>query len=60
MKFTEDVRGHAATSNHKEVGMAAMSVKFEQMGGQVYADTKAMKDSDRASHERRKTWNFCI
>ncbi len=38
MKITQDVRDYAATLNDKEAGMAAMSEKFREMGGQVYVE----------------------
>jgi phosphomethylpyrimidine synthase len=48
MKITQDVRDYAATLNDKEQGMAAMSEKFQQMGGEVYVDQEAVKASNRA------------
>ena len=48
MKITQDVRDYAATLNDKEQGMAQMSEKFRQMGGEVYIDqTKAVKESNK-------------
>ncbi|MDX2288675.1 MAG: phosphomethylpyrimidine synthase ThiC [Hyphomicrobiaceae bacterium] len=38
MKITQDVRDYAATLNDKEAGMAEMSAKFREMGGQVYVE----------------------
>jgi phosphomethylpyrimidine synthase len=38
MKITQDVRDYAATLNDKQVGMAEMSVKFKEMGSQIYVE----------------------
>ena len=48
MKITQDVRDYAATLNDKDVGMAEMSRKFREMGGEVYVDAEAVKASNRA------------
>jgi phosphomethylpyrimidine synthase len=61
MKITQDVRDYAATLNDPakraiaggealtaEQGMAAMSEKFLKMGGQVYVEAHAVKDSNKA------------
>jgi phosphomethylpyrimidine synthase len=48
MKITQDVRDYAATLNEKEKGMAEMSDKFRQMGGEVYVDAEAVKESNKA------------
>lgn len=48
MKITQDVRDYAATLNDKQAGMAEMSAKFRQMGGEVYVDAEAVKASNRA------------
>jgi phosphomethylpyrimidine synthase len=48
MKITQDVRDYAATLNDKEQGMAQMSLKFRELGNQVYVDAQAVKDSNRA------------
>jgi len=48
MKITQDVRDYAATLNDKEQGMAQMSEKFRQLGGEVYVDAAAVKESNRA------------
>jgi phosphomethylpyrimidine synthase len=48
MKITQDVRDYAATLNDKEQGMAQMSLKFRELGSQVYVDAQAVKDSNRA------------
>jgi len=59
MKITQDVRDYAATLNDpvlratspdavKEDGMAAMSKKFNEMGGEVYVDATAVKESNSA------------
>jgi phosphomethylpyrimidine synthase len=62
MKITQDVRDYAATLNEPatgrensnsnalsaEAGMAQMSEKFRQMGGEVYVDqAEAVKESNR-------------
>jgi phosphomethylpyrimidine synthase len=47
MKITQDVRDYAATLNDKEQGMAQMSEKFRQLGGEVYVDAEAVKESNR-------------
>jgi phosphomethylpyrimidine synthase len=59
MKITQDVRDYAATLNDPagagangdaltaEQGMAQMSEKFRQMGGQVYVDAEKVKESNR-------------
>jgi phosphomethylpyrimidine synthase len=48
MKITQDVRDYAATLNDKEQGMAQMSQKFRDMGGEVYVDAEAVKASNKA------------
>jgi phosphomethylpyrimidine synthase len=60
MKITQDVRDYAATLNDPalratapgaltaEEGMAAMSEKFNALGGQVYVDADKVKASNRA------------
>jgi phosphomethylpyrimidine synthase len=48
MKITQDVRDYAATLNDKEQGMAQMSLKFRELGNQVYVEAQAVKDSNRA------------
>ncbi|HET9415509.1 MAG TPA: phosphomethylpyrimidine synthase ThiC [Pseudolabrys sp.] len=58
MKITQDVRDYAATLNDPasvgmsvsgtiEDGMAAMSQKFKEMGGQVYLNAEKVKESNR-------------
>jgi phosphomethylpyrimidine synthase len=58
MKITQDVRDYAATLNDPaavgmsmsgtiEDGMAKMSAKFKEMGGQVYLDAEKVKESNR-------------
>jgi phosphomethylpyrimidine synthase len=61
MKITQDVRDYAATLNDPagvggsanegtltaEEGMARMSEKFRQMGGEVYVEAEAVKESNR-------------
>ena len=58
MKITQDVRDYAATLNDPnamgmtqsgviEDGMAQMSAKFAEMGGQVYVDAAKVKESNR-------------
>jgi phosphomethylpyrimidine synthase len=48
MKITQDVRDYAATLNDQQVGMAEMSEKFRQLGGEVYVDADKVKESNRA------------
>ncbi len=48
MKITQDVRDYAATLNDKEQGMAQMSEKFRAMGGEVYVDQEAVKESNKS------------
>ncbi len=55
MKITKDVRDYAATLNDPagvgvsaaEVGMAEMSKKFRDMGGEVYVEAAAVKASNK-------------
>jgi phosphomethylpyrimidine synthase len=55
MKLTKDVRDYAATLNDPagagasvaEVGMAEMSKKFRDMGGEVYVEAAAVKASNK-------------
>ena len=47
MKITQDVRDYAASLNDKEQGMAQMSEKFREMGGEVYVDAEAVKESNK-------------
>src|SRR5881296_2043117 len=48
MKITQDVRDYAATLNERDTGMAEMSKKFRDLGGEVYVDAQAVKESNRA------------
>jgi phosphomethylpyrimidine synthase len=60
MKITQDVRDYAATLNDPtgagtsasvdaaEAGMAEMAQKFRDMGGEVYVEAEAVKESNRA------------
>jgi phosphomethylpyrimidine synthase len=61
MKITQDVRDYAAKINERDVevagettqvdpqaGMAQMSAKFRDMGGQVYVDAERVKKSNEA------------
>jgi len=61
MKITQDVRDYAAKLNEAgvelaqettvvdpEAGMAEMSKKFREMGGQVYVDAEKVKKSNEA------------
>jgi phosphomethylpyrimidine synthase len=48
MKITQDVRDYAAALDDKELGMAEMSQKFRELGGEVYVDAAAVKASNRA------------
>jgi phosphomethylpyrimidine synthase len=45
MKITQDVRDYAATLNDQQVGMTEMSVKFKEMGNQLYLDPEKVKPS---------------
>jgi phosphomethylpyrimidine synthase len=52
MKITQDVRDYAATLNDPEYkaaeqGMAAMSKKFNEMGGEVYLDADKVKEANK-------------
>ena len=60
MKITQDVRDYAeglsdnekaalypAGHTEKEAGMAAMSEKFKEMGGEVYLDAEKVKESNK-------------
>jgi phosphomethylpyrimidine synthase len=53
MKITQDVRDYAATLNDPagvgaaEAGMAEMSKKFRDMGGEVYVEAEAVKASNK-------------
>ena len=51
MKITQDVRDYAAKQNapiDAEAGMAEMSAKFREMGGEVYVDAEKVKESNAA------------
>src|SRR5205085_1168176 len=48
MEITQQVRDYAATLNDKEQGMAQMSEKFREFGGELYVDAGAVKESNRA------------
>ncbi len=48
MKITQDVRDYAATLNERDTGMAEMSKKFRDLGGEVYVDAAAVKASNKA------------
>jgi len=51
MKITQDVRDYAAKQNAPldvEAGMAEMSAKFREMGGEVYVDADKVKESNAA------------
>ena len=43
MKITQDVRDYAAKLNEQEQGMAEMSDKFREMGGQVYVKAEGKR-----------------
>ena len=67
MKITQDVRDYAATLNDPEAlgvqgtasnltskqGMAAMSVKFKEMGSDVYIDAEKAVDAQKAEAVRK-------
>ena len=48
MKITQDVRDYAAKLNDKEQGMAQMSEKFMEMGGEVYVEAERVKAANDA------------
>ncbi|MDT3688091.1 MAG: phosphomethylpyrimidine synthase ThiC [Pseudorhodoplanes sp.] len=52
MKITQDVRDYAASLGNNEKtaleGMAEMSRKFAELGGQVYVDADKVKESNKA------------
>ena len=48
MKITQDVRDYAAKLNDKEQGMVEMSVKFREMGSELYLDADKVKDANKA------------
>ena len=48
MKITQDVRDYASRLNDKEQGMAEMSEKFRELGGEVYVDTGTTKKANDA------------
>jgi phosphomethylpyrimidine synthase len=50
MKITQDVRDYAATLNDKEVGMAQMSKKFRDMGGEAIANGDDVSDEAGSKH----------
>jgi phosphomethylpyrimidine synthase len=47
MKITQDVRDYAATLNDQQQGMAQMSEKFRQMGGEVYVEAEKVRESNK-------------
>ncbi len=47
MKITQDVRDYAAKLNDKTQGMAEMSVKFKELGSEVYLDAEKVKESNK-------------
>ncbi|MBO6549632.1 MAG: phosphomethylpyrimidine synthase ThiC [Rhizobiales bacterium] len=47
MKITQDVRDYAAKLNDKNQGMAEMSVKFKELGAEVYLDAEKVKESNK-------------
>jgi phosphomethylpyrimidine synthase len=49
MEITQQVRDYAAKLNEKQTGMAEMSKKFREMGGEVYVDAEKVAASDKAS-----------
>ena len=48
MKITQDVRDYAAKLNDKEQGMAQMSEKFMELGGEVYVEADQVKAANDA------------
>ena len=47
MKITQDVRDYAAKLNDKQQGMQEMSVKFKEMGAEVYLNAEKVKESNK-------------
>ncbi|WP_088348892.1 MULTISPECIES: phosphomethylpyrimidine synthase ThiC [Rhodomicrobium] len=47
MEITQQVRDYAAKLNEQEQGMAEMSEKFTEMGGEVYVDNTALADANK-------------
>ena len=45
MEITKQVRDYAAKLNDKQAGMAEMSVKFRDMGAEIYVDSKPVQPS---------------
>jgi phosphomethylpyrimidine synthase len=43
MEITQQVRDYAARLNEQTEGMAEMSDKFRDMGGEVYVEKNALK-----------------
>ncbi len=61
MKITQDVRDYAAKLNERDVelaeettqvdpeaGMAEMSARFRELGGEVYVDADKVKEANKA------------
>ncbi len=48
MEITREVRDYAAKLAEKEAGMAEMSAKFREMGGEVYVDADKVKAANKA------------
>ena len=48
MEITQQVREYGGKQNDKDAGMAEMSRKFREMGGEMYVDAEAVKASNRA------------
>ena len=46
MKITQDVRDYAARLNDQKAGMDDMSVKFKEMGAEIYLDADTVKESN--------------
>jgi phosphomethylpyrimidine synthase len=48
MKISQDLRDEAAAIDAREKGMAEMSEKFREMGGEVYVEAQEEKNSGRS------------
>ncbi len=48
MKISQDVRDYAAKLNDQQQGMVEMSVKFREMGSELYLDADKVKESNKA------------
>jgi phosphomethylpyrimidine synthase len=51
MKISQDLRDEAAAIDAREKGMAEMSEKFKEMGGEVYVEAKNEKGASRDNEQ---------